>query len=412
MKVIMEKNKKIKIVAVSLTVGVIVFVSGMYIGFNNHTKAEQVFAFLGKEADTEITADFGPFWKVWKEIDEKYPDAESVDAQARVYGAISGLVQSLEDPYSEFFPPEETKQFEEEISGNFSGVGMEVGMKNGELRVIAPLKDTPAFKAGILAGDRILKIDDKITTDMSLTDAVKLMRGEKGTEVTLTILHEGDSETNEIKIIRDIINIPVLDTKLRDDGIFVISLYNFSANARSEFRSAIKEFVASKKDKLVLDLRGNPGGYLNAAIDMSSWFLPQGKTVVIEERGKGKEQKIFRSSGYNIFNDKLKFVILIDKGSASASEIVAGAMQDHNRAILVGEKSFGKGSVQEVVEITDETIFKVTIAKWLTPLGNSISEKGLTPDYEVKITKEDIEAKKDTQMEKAVELLKNWPGIN
>ncbi len=212
-----------------------------------------------------------------------------------------------------------------------------------------------------------------------------------------------------MKIVRDIINVPTLDTELRKDGIFVIKLYSFSANSPELFRNAIKEFSASQSDKLLLDLRGNPGGYLDAAVNMSSWFLEGGIPVVTEDYGNNSKPKIYRSQGFNIFTNKLKFVILIDSGSASASEILAGAMQDYKRALLVGNQSFGKGSVQEVVNVTPNTILKITVAKWLTPNGNSISEKGLTPDYKVFFTKKDIDAKKDSQLNKAVELLNNWP---
>ena len=288
---------------------------------------------------------------------------------------------------------------------------MEVGIKDKILTVIAPLKDTPAYKAGIKSGDKILKIDKTITSDLSIEKAIKLIRGEKGTTVALTIFRNGDKEPREIKVVRDIINTPTLDTELRKDNIFVIKLYSFSSNSADLFRNAMKKFYESKSDKLLLDLRGNPGGYLDAAVSMASWFLASGKTVVSEDYGDNAKQKIHRSAGYDIFTDKLKFVILIDGGSASASEILAGAMQDYGKAKLVGEKSYGKGSVQEVVDITPDTILKITVAKWLTPKGNTISEKGLTPDYTVDLTQDDADAKKDPQMDKAVELLNNWSPI-
>jgi carboxyl-terminal processing protease len=284
---------------------------------------------------------------------------------------------------------------------------MEVGMKDKILTVIAPLKDTPAYKAGIKSGDKILKIDKTTTTNLSIDAAIKLIRGPKGTTVTLTILRDGMNQPQEIKIVRDTINIPTLDTEMRKDGIFVIKLYSFDANSANLFRDAMKKFVDSGTDKLLLDLRGNPGGYLDAAVDMASWFLPGNKVVVTEDYGGNKSPDVYRSKGYDIFTNKLKFVILMDGGSASASEILAGAMQDNGRAKLVGTQSFGKGSVQEVVNITKDTILKITVAKWLTPNGTSISEKGLTPDYPVEITQKDFDAKKDPQMDKAVQLLLN-----
>ncbi|MEK7588642.1 MAG: S41 family peptidase [Patescibacteria group bacterium] len=380
---------------------------GFYAG-KTTAKEKETINLTGTDVAVATQADFSPFWEVWNTINEKYPNAKNVSDQDRVYGAISGLVGSLGDPYSTFFKPDEKQLFEDDIAGNFTGVGMEVAIKDKVLTIIAPLKDTPAYKAGLQSGDKVLKIDGITTLDMPVEKAIKMIRGEKGTTVTLSVFHEGDKEPREIKIIRDTINVPTLDTELRPDGIFVIKLYSFSANSADLFRKALKEFSESKTDKLVLDLRGNPGGYLEAAVDMASWFLPSGKTVVIEDYGNNTKESKYRSRGYNVFSDSLKFVILINGGSASASEILAGAMQDYKKAKLVGETSFGKGSVQEVVDITPDTILKITIAKWLTPNGKSISEKGLTPDYEVPFTRKDAENKQDPQLNKAVELLNNW----
>jgi carboxyl-terminal processing protease len=399
---------------------VLAFALGIFIGFNHKTEIEKVVGISSKEIPAELaTTDFEPFWKAWNTIDEKYPGASEISNQERVYGAISGLMSSLGDPYSVFFAPDEAKSFEAQISGNFSGVGMEVGLKNDILTVIAPLKDTPAWRAGIKSGDKILKIDDTSTADITVDKAVSLIRGEKGTEVRLTILHVGEQKSEEIKIIRDIVNIPTLETEKRADGVFVIRLFTFSANASSLFRDALKEFAMANTDKLLLDLRGNPGGYLDAAVYMSSWFLPEGKVIVTEDYGGERTPEIFRSKGFsmtrnkveNPLDDNLKFVILIDGGSASASEIVSGALQDHKRALLVGDQSYGKGSVQQVIDITKDTLLKITIAKWLTPNGNTIAEKGLTPDYVVKYQKDPKDPKKDNQLDEAVEILNNWPGI-
>ncbi|MFZ2150313.1 MAG: S41 family peptidase [Minisyncoccia bacterium] len=401
----MEKYSKIKHYGIIFLFIISFFLFGIHVGANNRPAIEKITGVAGKETAITTEADFSIFWEVWNKINEKYPSASKTTDQERIYGAISGLVDSLNDPYTVFFSPEEAKEFEEEISGNFTGIGMEVGLKNKVLTVIAPLKDTPAYRADIKAGDKIIKIDDVVTAGLSIEEAIKLIRGEKGTSVTLTVTREDSKLPIEVKIVRDTINIPTLDTELRKDGIFVIKLYSFSANSTGLFRNAIKKFAESKTDKLILDLRGNPGGYLNAAVDMSSWFLKGGKVVVTEDYGNNQPPEVFRSKGYDVFNDKLKFVILIDGGSASASEILAGAMQDYGRAKLVGAQSFGKGSVQEVVKITPDTLLKVTVAKWLTPNGNSISEKGLTPDYPVEITAKDLEASLDPQMDKAVELL-------
>ncbi len=395
-----ERRASATILLVALFFGL-----GIYIGFNNRPEIDKVVNISGKETAVITETDFSPFWKVWNNINEKYPNANKINDQDKIYGAISGLVGSLNDPYSVFFNPEETKLFEDDIQGNFGGVGMEIGIKDKILTVIAPLKDTPAYKANIKPGDKILKIDNLVTSGLSAEKAISLIRGKEGTTVTLTISRDGDKEPKEIKIVRDIIDMPTLDTELREDGIFVIKLYSFSANSAELFRKALKEFSLAQTDKLLLDLRGNPGGYLDSAVSMASWFLEGGKTIAIEDYGNDLKQKVYRSQGYNIFTDKLKFVILIDGGSASASEILAGAMQDYKKALLVGEKSYGKGSVQEVVGVTPDTILKITVAKWLTPKGNSISEKGLIPDYEISFTKKDIDTQKDPQLDKAIELL-------
>jgi len=387
---------------------ILFFFFGVYVGFHSKPEITKVSDLSNKEGGVVSQTDFSPFWKTWNLINEKYPNSSKTDNQNRIYGAISGLVKSLNDPYSVFFNPEETKTFQDDISGSFSGVGMEVGIKDKILTVISPLKDTPAYKAGIKPGDKILKIDQTSTADLTVERAVSLIRGKKGTTVVLTIFHDGDKGSKDVTIVRDVINMPTLDTELRPDGIFVIKLYTFSANSMDLFREAIKKFYESKSDKLLLDLRGNPGGYLDTAVNMASWFLPGGKPVVIEDYGNNAKKKIHRSEGYNVFSDQLKFVILINSGSASASEILAGAMQDYGKAKLVGERSFGKGSVQEVVNITPDTILKITVAKWLTPKGNTISDKGLTPDYTVEITQKDVDNKIDPQLNKAVEILNNW----
>jgi carboxyl-terminal processing protease len=404
----MQKSLNIKYIASVTMLIAVFFILGVSVGQHNRPEIDKVAGISGKETGMATEADFSTFWKVWNTINEKYPNADKTADQDRVYGAISGLVGSLNDPYSVFFFPDEAKSFEEGIAGNFIGVGMEVGIKDKVLTVIAPLKDTPAYRANIKPGDKILKIDEKSTSGMNIEEAIKLIRGEKGTAVTLAIFREGNKDPIEVKIVRDLIDIPTLDTELRQDGIFVIRLYSFSANSANLFRNAIRDFAFSDSNKLLLDLRGNPGGYLDAAVDISSWFLPAGKVVVTEDYSDAKSPEVFRSRGYDIFNDKLRFVILIDGGSASASEIVAGAMQDQGRAKLVGMQSFGKGSVQEAIKITPDTLLKITVAKWLTPNGNMIAEKGLTPDYKVEITEKDLENKKDPQLDKAVELLLNW----
>ncbi len=394
-----KKNIFGKSAPIVLFIGV--FLLGVYIGHASKSEASKAGAIANKE-NNAITADFEPFWKAWNTINERSPFAKSVSDQEKIWGAISGLAASLNDPYTTFFPPSENKDFADELNAEFEGVGMELGLKNNILRVIAPLKDTPAYRAGIKSGDIILKIDDTVTTDMNLDKALELVRGKAGTKVTLTIVHDGEDVPKEIEIIREKIAIPVIDAKLRDDGVFVIALYSFSSNSARAFEQAVMQFKQSKSDKLILDLRGNPGGFLDAAIDMASWFLPEGKPVVIEDFGMEGKRQIYRSKGYGAFGPDLRMAILVDGGSASASEILAGALKEHGVAKLIGQKTYGKGSVQELVRVTPEASLKITIAKWLTPNGVSISEKGLDPDIDVPITKEDVLKGEDPQMDLAL----------
>lgn len=382
------------------------FAGGAYYGVRQAPTVSRVAQILHLETPPAVRAqvDFEPFWQAWSVIEDKYVSNDGMDRQKMVYGAIEGLAKSLGDPYTVFFPPVEKEMFESSVRGDFEGVGMEIGIRKGILTVISPLNGTPSYRAGIRAGDKILKIADKITSDMTTEEAVRLIRGPKGTEIVLTVLGDGAEKPREIKITRDRIEIPNIETEKKADGIFVIKLYSFNEGSGAGFKNALREFANSGSNKLILDLRGNPGGYLEVAVDMASWWLPMGETVVKEKFSNGMENT-YRSRGYNALGS-LPTVILVNEGSASASEILAGALQDYKLATLVGQKTFGKGSVQEMVPITSDTSLKITIARWLTPNGNSISEKGLTPNVAVKFTEADAAKGRDPQMEKAIEILK------
>jgi carboxyl-terminal processing protease len=406
--------KKLSLVLLSLVLLLGVFFVGIEFGIKNAPAILKVTQVTNKDTGAPSTVDFAPFWQVWSVLNEKYVAThkvnKSINDQDKVWGAIQGLAASLGDPYTVFFPPDENKSFNEQIAGkvNFGGIGMEIGIRDGVITVISPLKGSPSQLVGIRIGDRIIKIEATSTQNMKVEQAVNFIRGPKGTSVKLTVVREGLKEPKEFSVVRDTIVVPVLDTELRSDGIFVIRLYSFSENSPELFNNAIKEFINSKSDKLILDLRGNPGGYLEAAVDMASWFLPTGKVVVQEEFSCGSETKKYTSTGKAVANQNLHFTILINGGSASASEILAGALSEHGIAKLIGEKSYGKGSVQELVQITDnpKTSLKVTIARWLTPKGHSISEEGLKPDIEVKLTADDAAVGKDPQLNRAVEYLK------
>ncbi len=402
-------KKQIQNLLGAICVIVFVFLIGLYVGYNNKLWVERVIGIENKNTPPQIgnDADFEPFWKVWSIINDKYPHPEETSNQDRIWGAIEGLTSSLNDPYTEFFPPQESKQFMEQINGEFSGVGMEVGMKDNILTVIAPLKGSPADKAGIKPGDKILKIDSKVTTDMKVDEAVKLIKGKPGTKITLTLYRQGNDQSFDVSLTREVITIPTIESVVRNDGIQILNIYNFGTGVTDEFKKEITSFNASGRKKLIIDLRNNPGGFLDAAVEIASYFLPQGDVIVKEDYGNNRDQDIYRSKGYNSVNSDVKIVILVDGGSASASEILAGALSEHKRATLVGEQTYGKGSVQELVPITDNTSLKVTVAKWLTPNGVSISLKGLTPDIKVSITKDDVANKHDPQLERAVSYLNN-----
>lgn len=364
---------------------------------------------VNPDTASEEAINFDEFWKAWNIINEKYVPTKHapVTNQEKVWGAISGLADSLGDPYTYFMPPQEKSIFEQDVQGSFGGVGMQIGARDGLLMVIAPLKGSPAERAGIMKGDAILKIDNATTSTMTVDKALFLIRGEVGKTVRLTLYRPNDptrTEPFEVSVVREVIQVPTIDTEKRGD-VFIIRLYGFPATGAELFRQALREFIESGANKLVLDLRGNPGGYLEVAVDMASWFLPQGKIVVSEAEKEGGG-KIYRSKGYNVFGDKFRFVILVDGGSASAAEILAAALGQHGIAALVGTKTFGKGSVQELVPVGEATALKVTVARWITPNGTNLSEGGIDPDVKVEITKEQVERGEDPQLDKAIEILR------
>jgi len=400
----MKKQKYlIKFLGIILVSG-IVFTGGFFWG-----KVSVPFASPTPETQINegaIKANFDIFWNVWRLIKEKYRDTDSLNSQDMVYGAVGGLVDSLKDPYSEFLPPAVSKRFMEDIKGSFEGIGAELGIKNNALIVIAPLEGTPAKKAGLRSGDEIVKIDDKSTVDMTLEEAVNLIRGAKNTKVKLTILRGDDAAQQEISITRSVIKLPVVSLSFQENNtIAYIQLFNFTENSADDFSKTAQEILNSSAKKIILDLRGNPGGYLESAVDIAGWFLNYGDKVVIEDKGKGQE-KIYFAKGRAVFN-KWPLVVLVNEGSASASEILAGALRDDLGIKIIGMTSFGKGSVQEMIDLSDGSSLKLTIANWLTPKGLSISKSGIKPDIEVTLSKEDIDENKDPQLIKAIEFLKN-----
>ncbi len=381
----------------------IVFFSGVYTGYANRPAADKVTSVIHKESLAATQTDFDPFWKAWSLASEKFVGTGAVSDEDRMYGAIKGMLASFNDPYTTFFTPSENNIFQGEISGSFEGIGIEIGQKDGVLTVIAPLKGTPAERAGLKSGDKIIAIGSATTNDLDIDKAVSLIRGKAGTTINLTIVREGLTEPKVYSISRENISLPTVDTETRPDKkTFIIHLYNFSAQSPQLFRQALNEYVQSGYPNLLLDLRGNPGGYLDAAVTIGGWFIPQGKTIV-KEIGKSAQDEVTHvSQGPVVFPVKSKLIILVDKGSASASEILAGALSEQGIGILAGEQTFGKGSVQEVIKLTHDTALKITVARWYTPNGISISESGLTPSIKIPFTQD--KDGKDLQLEQAVDL--------
>lgn len=383
------------------------FLFGVLYGYENRPGAEKLVNVFGKTPPpllNDVDADL--LWEVWARLEEKYVDRTRLDRQKLLFGAAQGLVRGIGDPYSEFLPPAQSKQFREDVSGEFGGIGAEIGIRKGVLVVVSPLKQSPAERSGLRAGDRILKIDDTVTADLAVDEAVRMIRGPVGTKVLLAVAGEKNDAVREVTIVRETIKIPILATEKKENGIFVIKLHHFTENAGIEFRKAVREFYQSGSKKLVFDLRGNPGGFLVVSVDIASWFLPVGEVVARERFGDGSED-VYRSEGYGLL-ERIPTVVLIDHGSASAAEIVAGALRDHKDIPLIGAKTFGKGSVQQVDEFPDKSSLKLTIAKWLTPNGTEIEGKGLEPDIPVEVTEEKREREPDRDfiLEKGIEILK------
>ncbi len=400
-----------KVILYTIGVGVI-FTSGYGLGTNGFKLETGTFpkVTISREIpEDKRDVDFSQFWKVWDTLDSSYYDSSKLIPQKMVYGAISGMVSALGDPYTSFLPPEENKVVEEDLSGSFEGVGIQIGFKGKQLAVIAPLPGSPAEKQGVKAGDFIIGIKDEskgietTTNGINLNDAVKIIRGKKGTKVTLYLTRDDSSETITKEIEREALDVPsVITTFIENDTVAHIKLLKFGADTDTEWAKAVKEVTDHKPQVagIVLDLRNNPGGYLQSSVDIAGEFLKIGSVVVIEDKGETKNEfKTDRSGKFG----KMKTVILVNRGSASASEILAGALSEQQGVKLVGEKSFGKGTIQEPLQLEKGSSLHITVAKWLTPKGNWVHDKGLTPDVEI-LDKEDTT--EDEQLLEALKLLK------
>lgn len=396
--------KKLGIISAATFVVALSFFAGLYVDASKTGSTSNLSSIsigLGHK-----NVDISTFWKAWDILQEKYiVTASTTTDKEKVYGAIKGLAESMGDPYTTFFDVEETKSFQTDLSGTLDGIGAILNVKDNILSVVSVIKDSPAEKKGLKEGDKITRIDEVDTLGIDINTAVSLIRGKKGTSVTLSLVRDGRVMT--MVIVRDTITTPIVETtKNKSKNTFIIKISSFTSNSPELFRGALKEYQNSGLNNLIVDLRNNTGGYLDASVDIASWFIPTGNTVVTEDFGNKKDPKIYRSKGYNMLDSKMKIVLLVNENSASASEILAGALKDYNKAILVGTKTYGKGSVQELIPVTDDTMLKVTIAKWLTPKGTSISHNGIIPDFVVDLTEDDYKNKRDPQLEKALEVVR------
>lgn len=379
------------------------------------------------EAPAGTSVDFSVFWDVWGKLSRYYIDPKTIDVQKLVHGAISGMVAAVGDPYTSFFPPQENKQFKEELGGAFEGIGAQLGLKDGRVVIVSPLKGMPAEAAGLLPNDIIVKVDDKETAGWTVDQAVKTIRGPKGTSVKLTVFTPlSTAGPRDVSIMRATITVPSVTWWVKTPGVVTeilgasesagvrmssariayISLSRFGDNTNLDWSNAVDAILAAQKKDgklagLVLDLRSNPGGYLDGAVYIGSEFIPSG-TIVSQVNSDGTRQDYPTERKGSLTS--MPIVVLVNKGSASAAEIVAGALRDTKRAKLVGETTFGKGTVQTPFDLDGGSSVHITTGKWLLPSGESISEKGLTPDFVVSMDM-GVMASADAQLAKAIELL-------
>lgn len=420
----MQKNPRIQfllVIAISLIAGYYAGINKIRFDWNNYHPKVIV---ASKAPPSSISnVDFSQFWNVWQKLESDYYDKTKLDSRKMLNGAIEGMVGSLEDPFTVYLPPTQNDNFKQGLAGQFQGIGAELGLKDKSIIVVSPLNGSPAQKSGVKAGDVILEVNGLSTAGWNLSQAVEKIRGPKGTSVTLLIARKEKTTPTELKITRDVITVKSveswvkkvkdvdsvnLDKKLGEEKIAYISLSQFGDNTNPEWLSAINDLNLKLTQEenvagIIFDLRNNPGGYLGDAVFISSEFIKEGLTVVIEEDGK-KGRNELRANRRGLLTE-IPVIVLINKGSASASEIVAGALRDHGRAILIGETSFGKGTIQQAEDLGGGAGLHVTIAKWLTPNETWVNGRGLTPDISQTLDSKNPEI--DKQLEKAIsELLK------
>jgi carboxyl-terminal processing protease len=377
---------------------IILTLFAFYLGYQK-TEAEEPFL----SSDDFNTKHFQVFWQTWGKIKSEYVDKEKINNNKAAFEAARGLVRSLNDPYSDLYEKDKAKIFEEDLSGSFGGVGMEIGEKKGLITVIAPLEGTPAQKAGIKAGDIIMKINDEDATNLSTEEAVSRIRGKIGTKVKLTLMRDGWKQARDFEIIRAKIEVPAIKSKFYKPNIGYIKINTFNPKTVPEFALAYTKLQKLGAKKFILDLRNNPGGFLEISISLSEFFLERGKIIVKELwGGQNNREKLILSEGPGTLG-KIKMIILVNKGSASASEIFAGALRDNLAVKILGEKSYGKGSIQQMFQI-DDNLLKLTVGYWFTPKGLKLEGKGIEPD--VKLEDKTPDDDRDDVLNRAIEYAK------
>lgn len=354
----------------------------------------EVKEYLGEDVDFDL------FLKVWDMIKERYVD-QPVSETKLFYGAMSGMLSGLDDPYSVFLEPKISEEFAESLNGRFEGIGAEIAIKHEILTIVNPLSGSPAEEAGLRAKDKVLEINGKSTEGISINEAVNRIRGEKGTQVVLTVYRDGENQTRDITITRDTIKVDSVTWEMKDNDIAYIYMRNFNTDTTSVFKDIQKEVIRKNPKGIIFDLRNNSGGFLQTSVDVASAWV-ENKVIVSERSVDGYNE--YKSNGNPIFKG-IETVVLINGGSASASEIVAGALQDYKAAYIIGEQSFGKGSVQVLENLEDGSSVKFTIARWYTPNDRSIDEEGIVPDEEIELTEEDFSEDRDPQLDRAIEYL-------
>jgi carboxyl-terminal processing protease len=382
-------------------VGLILIAMAFVGGFYYH---EFIFQQYYKTAYSIDQIDFSMLKRAWDQVSTDYVDQSKIDKQKMTYGAVEGMVKAIGDPYTEFFNPEDAKKLQEDLAGSFEGIGLQMGVKNKLITAIAPIKGTPAERAGLKPGDIVLAVDKKPTADLSIDEVVNMIRGPKDTKVTLTISREGVS-SKDVEITRAVIKVPSMDYSIKttSDGkkIAHITLYQFSDTVYQDFKTAAVDVLNNNISGIILDMRNNPGGLVNQSTAIAGWFLDKG-ALVLSEQDKNGEKTELTANGPSTFAS-IPLVVLINEGSASASEILAGALKDDRKAPIIGMTSFGKGTVQKITDFDDGSSLKITVAKWYTPSGVRIQDTGITPDIKVELTAKDYEQNIDPQYDQALQ---------